>query len=455
MTLTSDLKESIGPPISRFDVGVVGLGYVGLTLATVLAEAGNKVIGVEKRSEVVEQTNAGIPHFSETGLPETLSRVVGSGGLVAAERLGPETFCDTYIITVGTPLSSTGFVRTDMIEAASREVAANMHDGALVIVRSTVMVGATRDVVSPILAASGKHFDIAMCPERTLEGEALQELRALPQIVGADDPAVSDRAAAVFRQLTNSIVQVSSPEAAEIIKLVDNTYRDVHFAFANEVARLCDAFEVNAHEVISSGKLGYKRTNVPLPGLVGGPCLEKDPHILLQSAQTRGIELELTFAGRLVNERQPAETVKFISDEIAERNLPSPLGICVLGMAFKGVPATDDLRGSMSIKVLDELKKAHPDAEFRVYDPVIAPERLAATFPDERIFARLGDAVSGASVVIIANNHPALGMISPRTISEFIIPDGFVFDYWNHFSHLPSSELGRSYFAVGNSRLAN
>ena len=156
MTLTSDLKESIGPPISRFDVGVVGLGYVGLTLATVLAEAGNKVIGVEKRSEVVEQTNAGIPHFSETGLPETLSRVVGSGGLVAAERLGPETFCDTYIITVGTPLSSTGFVRTDMIEAASREVAANMHDGALVIVRSTVMVGATRDVVSPYPRRLGK-----------------------------------------------------------------------------------------------------------------------------------------------------------------------------------------------------------------------------------------------------------------------------------------------------------
>jgi UDP-N-acetyl-D-mannosaminuronic acid dehydrogenase len=340
-----------------------------------------------------------------------------------------------------------------MIEAATREVTANMGDGALVILRSTVKVGTTRDVVSPILAASGKGFDIAMCPERTLEGRALQELRELPQIVGADDPAVSDRAAAVFRRLTNSIVQVSSPEAAEIIKLVDNTYRDVHFAFANEVARLCDAFGVNAHEVISSGKLGYQRTNVPLPGLVGGPCLEKDPHILLQSAQSRGIKLEITVAGRLVNERQPAETVKFISDEIARRNLPSPLGICILGMAFKGIPATDDLRGSMSIKVLDELKKAHPDAEIRLFDPVIEPEHLTATFRDERTFARLGDAVSGASVVVIANNHPDLGRISPRTISEFTVPDGFVFDYWNHFSHLPTTELGNSYFAVGNSRL--
>lgn len=438
-------------PMSHHDIGVIGLGYVGLTLATVLAEAGYKVIGVEKRREVVDLTNDGVPHFSETGLQDALSRVVRSGALVATERLSPEAFCDTYIITVGTPLSSEGIVRTDMIEAASREVCANMHDGALVILRSTVKVGTTREVVSPILAASGRRFDIAMCPERTLEGEALQELRELPQIVGADDAAVSDRAAAVFRRLTNSIVQVSSPEAAEIIKLVDNTYRDVHFAFANEVARLCDAFDVNAHEVISSGKLGYKRTNVPLPGLVGGPCLEKDPHILLQSARSRGIELEMSAAGRLVNERQPAETVRFIGEEIARRNLASPLIICVLGMAFKGVPATDDLRGSMSVKVLDELKKAHPDAEIRLFDPVIPPNRLAETFSDERTFARVGDAVSGASVVVIANNHPALSRISPRTISEFIVPDGFVFDYWNHFSHLPTTELGNSYFAVGNS----
>ncbi|MFY2859807.1 nucleotide sugar dehydrogenase [Mycobacterium sp. THU-M104] len=436
-------------------MAVIGLGYVGLTLATVLAETGNKVIGVEKRPEVVDKTNAGIPYFCETGLPEALSQVVRSGSLVATERLDPEAVCDTYIITVGTPLSNEGIVRTDMIEAATHEVTAHMRDGALVILRSTVKVGTTRDVVSPVLAASGKLFDIAMCPERTLEGEALRELRELPQIVGADDPAVGDRAAAVFRRLTKSIVQVSSPEAAEIIKLVDNTYRDVHFAFANEVARLCDAFQVNAHEVISSGKLGYKRTNVPMPGLVGGPCLEKDPHILLQSARSRGIDLELTCAGRLVNERQPAETVTFISNEIARRNLPSPLGICVLGMAFKGIPATDDLRGSMSIKVLDELKKAHPDAEYRLFDPVIAPEHLAATFPDERTFARLGDAVSGASVVVIANNHPALGGISPKAISEFIAPDGFLFDYWNHFSHLPVSELGNSYFAVGNSGLAD
>jgi UDP-N-acetyl-D-mannosaminuronic acid dehydrogenase len=440
-------------PIAVRDVGIVGLGYVGLTLGTVLAEAGYSVLGIEKRAEVVDLTNDGIPHFSEVGLAEVLTRVTKSGKFVAAGRFDENSVCETYIVTVGTPLSSDGVARVDMIEAATREVADNMRDGALVILRSTVKVGTTRTVVSPILAESGKRFDIAMCPERTLEGNALQELRELPQIIGADDPSVADRAAAVFRRLTSSIVQVSSPESAEIVKLVDNTYRDVQFAFANEVARVCDAFGVNAHEVIASGKLGYKRTNVALPGLVGGPCLEKDPHILMQSARTRGIELEITSASRLVNERQPSETVAFMSNQIGKRNLPSPLRIAILGMAFKGAPATDDLRGSMSIKVLDALKKAHPEAEINLYDPVITRESLAEAFPSERACSRLGDAVSGASVVVIANNHPALGNISPRTISEFITPDGFVFDYWNHFSHLPAAELGDSYFAVGKSGL--
>jgi UDP-N-acetyl-D-mannosaminuronic acid dehydrogenase len=434
---------------ANFDVGIVGLGYVGLTLATVLAEAGNSVIGIEKRKDLVDLTNEGVPHFTETGLPDALAGVTKSQKLVAAEKFDDSFTCSTYIITVGTPLAQDGVARVDMIEAAARDIAANMRDGALVILRSTVKIGTTRDVVSPILAASGKKFDIAMCPERTLEGKALQELRELPQIVGADDQAVADRAAAVFRRLTSSIVLVSGIETAEIIKLVSNTFRDVQFAFANEVARVCDAFGVSAHEVISAGKLGYNRTNIPLPGLVGGPCLEKDPHILMESARTRGISLEITGAGRLVNERQPQETVDFISSEVERRELAGPLKINILGMAFKGQPETSDLRGSMSIKVLDALKKAHPDAQIGVYDPITPQEVLAAEFPDEQVFSRFGDAVSGASVVVIANNHPSLGTISPRTINEFMSPDGFVYDYWNHFSHLPTSELGDSYFAVG------
>ena len=265
-------------------VVVVGLGYVGLTLAVALAQRGLQVVGLERRAEVVDMTNRGQPHFSEAGLAKALASVVESGHLVACTVLDPAARADYYIITVGTPLiAGTTMPRLDMIEAASREVAEHMGEGASVILRSTVKLGTTRQVVRPILAASGKQFHLSMCPERTLEGAAMQELAVLPQVVSGETPRAADLAAGLFSRLTSTIMRVSSLEAAEMIKLIDNTSRDVRFAFANEVARACDAAGINAGEVIRVGKFGYPRTDVALPGLVGGPCLEKDPHILMAS----------------------------------------------------------------------------------------------------------------------------------------------------------------------------
>ena len=438
-----------------YDVAVIGLGYVGLTLSAAMAEVGLKVCGVERRPEVVEMTNRGEPHFSESGLKSSLTRLTKSGALVAMEALEPNSSCGIYIITVGTPLGDNDKVRLDMIERASTQVAEHMSDGALVILRSTVKIGTARNVVTPILEATGKSFEIAMCPERTLEGRAMQELREIPQIVGADTLATRQRAGAIFRRLTKTIVDVSSLEAAEIVKLIDNTYRDVNFAFANEVARLCEAFDVNAMEVIGSGKLGYKRTNVALPGLVGGPCLEKDPHILRQSAMTKGIELEITAASRLVNERQPEETIDFVCAEMARRSLPADGVVALMGIAFKGVPATDDLRGAMSLKVYRALLARHPDLNIRIYDPVASTELLSSELPDCTVAESIPMALEGANVAIIANNHPELGKLSPVEMARMMADDGFVYDYWNHFARFGREELGDVYFSVGNTGRRN
>ena len=141
-----------------------------------------------------------------------------------------------------------------------------MPKNALIIFRSTMKVGVTRFVIKPYLKVI-KEFLLAVCPERTLEGNALQELRSLPQIIGGFDDKSAERASIIFRKNTNKIVIVSSPETAEVMKLVDNTYRDVNFAFGNEVAKLCNEIEgVNSSEVIRLGKMGYERTNVALPG---------------------------------------------------------------------------------------------------------------------------------------------------------------------------------------------
>ena len=438
-----------------YDVSVIGLGYVGLTFATALADVGFNVLGVERRQDVVDMTNQGQPHFSEKGLESVMKYVLDQGRMKAVKDLPADSHAGIYVITVGTPLNKEGKFNLDFIQAAAGEVAANMQDGALVILRSTVAIGTARNVVAPILAASGKTFQIAMCPERTLEGRAMQELRSLPQIIGADDDETRQRAAQFFYRMTPTVVQVGSLETAEIVKLVDNTYRDIQFGFANEVARICDAYGVNAMEVIGGGKLGYPRTNVALPGLVGGPCLEKDPHILAQSLEQKGLTPEITRAARAVNERQPAETVTFMRDMLAKRFQGIEPVIALTGMAFKGVPATDDLRGSMALKVLAALRDQVPGARIRVFDPICTTEQMKSEGIEADHYAdSLEAAVDGAHCMIIANNHPDLGAIPPVQLSSTMAEGGFIFDYWNHFSDHREHEIGDSYYAVGNTRKA-
>lgn len=439
---------SAPPPV----VVIVGLGYVGLTLAVALAQRGCRVIGLEKRQEVVDLTNSGRAHFSETGLEEAMQAVLASGHLTACSALPPELEANTYIITVGTPLiAGTQRPRLDMIEQATRQVAEHMRDGALVVLRSTVKVGTTRNVVRPILEASGKTFHLSMCPERTLEGAALKELATLPQIVSGDTEEAVARATALFGLLTRATVRVSDLETAEMIKLVDNTSRDVRFAFANEVARACDALGLNAVEVIRAGKFEYPRTDVAMPGLVGGPCLEKDPHILIASLAEHGTALEITAACRLVNERQPAETVATILDMLATRG-PGPYQVTVAGMAFKGVPETDDLRGSMSVKVVQCLLALPQVERVVIYDDVVKRPDLEALGLDVVIQDELVSACRGSHALVIGNNHPQYGDLDLDACLAVMAPGGFVYDYWAHLVDRPPFQLTGRYFVVGNAK---
>lgn len=437
-------------PESDVGVVVVGLGYVGLTLGVALAQRGVRVYGIERRQEVVDLTNRGVPHFSEIGLEVALAEVVRAGRFIAGTTTDGVPPCAHYIITVGTPLrAGTHQPRLDMIEEASRQVAGHLRDGASVILRSTVLIGTTRKTVLPILEATGRQFHLAMCPERTLEGDALRELATLPQIVGGLTEAASDAAAALFSRLTHTIVRVDDPETAEMIKLVDNTSRDVRFAFANEVARACDALGINANNVIRYGKLGYSRTNVANPGLVGGPCLEKDPHILIASTAPAGIDLEITAASRLVNERQPAETVAAALALLRERRA-GPFRVAVAGLAFKGQPETDDLRGSMGLKVLGELQESPDVGELRVHDPVVDAAELQALGERLVVINDLYEGCRDLDLLVIANNHPDYSRIALERLLPQLRPDGIIFDYWNSLGEQPAALLRGRYHTVGN-----
>ncbi|MGL6042364.1 MAG: nucleotide sugar dehydrogenase, partial [Sandaracinobacteroides sp.] len=403
-------------------------------------DTGFHVHGVEVREDVLEGLAQGKPHFWEPRLKEKLARVIKKGSFTFSTQLDSGTQASVYIITVGTPLDKTGKAKLSMAESATRQVVAHMSDNALIILRSTVKLGTARNVVKPILEASGRPFQIAFCPERTLEGKALIELHQLPQIIGADDPETRWRCQQLFGQMTPTTVAVGSLESAELVKLVDNTYRDLSFGFANEIARLCGRVGISAHEVINAGKLGYPRTNVALPGPVGGPCLEKDPHILNESAKQWGIELPITLAGRQTNERQPADiamAVKNWSDRHSTFSR-TPV-ISLLGLAFKGSPPTDDLRGTMALPIQRELAHAFPHASFRGFDAHVSATDSRDFFGFSTV-GTLDEAFQGADIVVLLNNHAVFQQADLPFLAGSMNRPGIVYDLWNMHDNM-SNEM--------------
>jgi UDP-N-acetyl-D-mannosaminuronic acid dehydrogenase len=229
---------------------------------------------------------------------------------------------------------------------------------------------------------------------------------------------------------------------------VDNTYRDVIFSFGNEVARICDAAGINAYEVINGGKLGYPRTNVALPGLVGGPCLEKDPHILNQSAKLYGLDgLDVTVSARKVNERQPKETVDFIAQAFKNKYSRNPKSICIAGLTFKGYPETDDLRGSMALDILAELKSIYPDAHFSGFDPQLNQNIIQGLGLHYQ--PTLASAAQSNELIVITNNHPVFKKTSWAQLFDQY-SDLLVYDYWNSFNAFDWEAYSDRYIVLGN-----
>lgn len=380
----------------EYDVCVVGLGYVGLTLATAFASAGLRVVGLERNDEVVDLVASGRSPFHEFGLEEAIQAVVAQGRLVPVSLSSGTPVAKSYVITVGTPVKQ-GSVYLEDLKSAVTAVGEVMPEGALTILRSTVRVGTTRTIAEPILRSSGKSFALAMAPERTIEGKALAELSSLPQIVGGIDSNSTLLASDLFSKLGVEIVPVHSAEAAELAKLASNTFRDVSFAFANELAFFADEAGVDIYDVVRACNYGYDRMNVALPGPVAGPCLEKDAYILSNSADILGVKVPLAMQGRKTNE--------FIVEHVVSRLLPdasiSAQTASILGLAFKGRPATSDTRGSLAGNFASAMKSKYSTEEIAGWDPLVSvsdSESMGITFKE------LDDCLN-SDVVLIQTNH--------------------------------------------------
>lgn len=418
---------------------IVGMGFVGLTLAVVLAERGFQVLGLESDVQKLGLLNRYRVHFHEEGLAERCRAAVTSGSLKFDHPATQGRLDDyqVFFLTVGTPLDNQGQPRMDMVERSAKYVAELMPDSAMVVLRSTVKLGTTRSVVLPILESSGKAFDLCYCSERTLEGRALQELVELPQVVGSLNDESAARADQLFNRLTDKVIHVSNLETAELIKLLDNSFRDYSFAFGNEVALICEAAGLNASEVIKTANWEYPRTNIPRPGFVGGPCLEKDPHILCSSLQPYGLVPRLIKLARNTNEYLPLHVIDDIEAWVKENPPEKRLRISLIGLAFKGEPATDDLRGTPVKALIAEIRNKWNDCELFGFDSVCSRtqirDELGITPLDCNNSWDIKD-MNRSHVIIVCNdnkrNHEAFGQMTVET--EGRPEKQLIFDCWGN-----------------------
>src|SRR5690349_5601524 len=413
---------------SETKICVVGTGHIGLPLAAVLAEAGFRVTGYDTNDDFIVRVNTTrTVDFQEEGLAALLERNLHNRLTLTST---PPSGQDVYIITVGTPLEAgTEQPDLDKIRLAVQRLAPGFGEDPLVVLRSTISIGTTRKIVLPEIQRRASRFGLAFCPERTIEGRAIPEMCWLPQIIGGLDERSADRAEAMFRRITDKIVRVSSLEAAEMIKLINNTYRDLTFAFANEVALIAERLGLSAGELIHAANADYLRSGVARPGFVGGPCLEKDALILIASLHQIDFKPRVIEEARRLNQGLPDHVADRLLAELG-RFRPGLAGskVLVTGFAFKGRPATEDVRGSAAIPLMQRLQ----DAGVEVWGhDFVTPEKVVTGLGARA--CTLEEGFAEADAVVIMNNHPDYLTVGIPSLARGLRAPGVLFDSWSLF----------------------
>ena len=380
---------------------IIGTGYVGLTLGLVLADKGFKVIGYDIDKNKVDQLSKGKLTFYERGIDALLNKHIHNNFQIT-NKLEPN-IAEIYIISVGTPVNKKHKPELHMVESAAKSISKIIKREDSIILRSTVPVGTCRNTVLPIIEKEsglkcGIDFYLAFAPERTVEGKAIEELSSLPQIIGAYDKKSLSMVSDFFRNLSPHIVTTNNLEEAEMAKLINNTFRDISFAFANELALICAENNLDVDQVVKAANEGYTRNKIPFasPG-VGGLCLRKDPYIYSDASKNKSL---LATSARTINDKMPLHVANKIEKFIQKTKKTNPK-IFLMGFAFKGRPETSDLRDSTSIDILNILKKKG-FTNIYGYDPIAKTEEL------KQLGIKITNPKEGfknADVVAILNNH--------------------------------------------------
>ena len=385
-------------------IGILGLGYVGLPLAMEFCRKGFRVAGVDVSAERIAALRKGRSYVLDV-TDDRLSRALKDGLFTPSTRFDALAACDVVLICVQTPLRKTKEPDLSNVVAAAQECARRLRPGQLVILESTTFPGATDEVVRPILESGGKKlgrdFHLAFSPERVDPGNASFGIANTPKIVGGCDEASTRLAAAVYEQIVEKVVPVSSAMAAEMAKLLENTFRSVNIALVNEMAQICHKLGLDVWEVIDAAAtkpFGFM-TFYPGPG-IGGHCIPKDPQLLTWKMKTLNYEPRFIQLASTINGSMPEYAVGRVADLLnARQKALKGSRVLVLGVAYKA--GTSDYRESPALDVIELLLRAGARVDF--HDPYVPVARLGAR--SLRSKPLTSAAVKAADCVVILTGH--------------------------------------------------
>jgi len=386
-------------------IAVIGLGYVGLPLAVACAETGFTVAGIDMDEKKVDSINRGKSLVQD--VPDAqLSAVVADDRLHAFTDYSPIDDTDVVVICVPTPLNKSGDPDVSYILAVAGSLRDTLHSDMLVVLESTTFPGTTEDLLAPILSESGlnigKELFVAFSPERIDPGNKRYHLRNVPKVVGGMTPACQSLAVAFYQTIIDQIVPVSSPMAAEMTKLLENTFRSVNIAMVNEMAIMCDKLGLNIWEIVDAAATkpyGYMKF-VPGPG-VGGHCIPVDPHYLSWKLKQVNYNARFIQLAGEINAEMPIYVVEKVVDALnADRKAVNGARILMLGVAYK--PDIDDVRESPALDVLRLLEQR--GAELYYNDPHVPSLKMNGTVMESQPLSPAMIASMDCVVVITAHS---------------------------------------------------
>ncbi len=386
-------------------VCVIGMGYIGLPTASEFADHGLNVIGMDNNKNVVNSLKAGELHIFEPGLETLFLDALESGRLQVVSEVVP---ADAFIIAVPTPFYEDKRADLRFVEAATESIVPHLQPGNLVILESTSPPRTTTDIVAPILEKSGlkagEDFLLAYSPERVLPGKILTELVSNARVIGGVNRESAEAGRDLYRTFVKGEIILTDATTAEMVKLMENTSRDINIAIANEFARLAQQFDVDIWEAIGIANL-HPRVEILKPGVgVGGHCISVDPWFLVEAAPETA---NLVRTAREVNDAQPAFVAELIDK--AAGGLAGKQ-VAFLGLAFK--PNVDDLRESPAVELAHDLQSR--GAELLAYEP----SKLQAGLPGITQVNSLEEALADADLIVLAVAHNQFKGLDPEKIRQ-------------------------------------